>query len=420
MTTASETPESPAAQKIADAALSQPVLFDTITANNGSRIGIVTLNAEKTLNALSLEMTDLLSAQLRAWADDNGMAMVVLQAAGDKAFCAGGDLQNLYQSMRRHHASDHRDDARANHYACDFFSREYRLDYLIHTYSKPILCWGHGIVMGGGIGLMAGASHRVVTEKSRLAMPEIGIGLFPDVGGTWFLNRMPGKLGLFLALTGATMNAADAKFGQLADYAIAHADKSQVMANLLLTPWGVSREENSALLSTLLRHAEQSTALAPLAPGPLQTGFAQITTLCDHASLEQIVAAITTTKTDEAWLIKAAAALKKGAPGSIQLAALLLNHAPTLCLADVFRMEFDAALYCASGPDFAEGIRALLIDKDQRPQWQHASLSAATTTWAQKALISPWSAEAHPLADLGSAKATDQIVSLNLKTELQA
>jgi len=220
---------------------SQSVLFDTLTADNGSRIGIVTLNAEKTLNALSLEMIDLLAAQLAAWSSDTGIALVLFQAAGEKAFCAGGDLQNLYQSMLAHHASDQKDDVRANRYACDFFAREYRLDYLIHTYPKPILCWGHGIVMGGGIGLMAGASHRVVTEKSRLAMPEIGIGLFPDVGGTWFLNRMPGKLGLFLALTGAMINASDARFTKLADYAIAQADKQQVIAALLRQPWGASR-----------------------------------------------------------------------------------------------------------------------------------------------------------------------------------
>ena len=194
----------------------KPVLFETLIAENGCQIGVITLNAEKTLNALSLDMIDLMAEQLALWSTDDNIALVLMQAAGEKAFCAGGDLQNLYQSMLTHHASVDKDDVRANQYACDFFNREYRLDYLIHTYPKPILCWGHGIVMGGGIGLMAGASHRVVTEKSRLAMPEIGIGLFPDVGGSYFLNRMPGKLGLFLALTGAMVNAADAKFTKLA------------------------------------------------------------------------------------------------------------------------------------------------------------------------------------------------------------
>ena len=223
----------------------KPVLFEVRAAKNGRGIGMMTLNAEKTLNALSLEMIDLMAEQLAAWSTDDNIAMVFMQAAGEKAFCAGGDLQNLYQSMLTHHASAEKNDIRANPYACDFFNREYRLDYFIHTYPKPILCWGHGIVMGGGIGLMAGASHRVVTEKSRLAMPEIGIGLFPDVGGSYFLNRMPGKLGLFLALTGAMINAADAKFTKLADYAIAQVDKASVLEKLLQQPWRASQEKNS-------------------------------------------------------------------------------------------------------------------------------------------------------------------------------
>jgi len=375
-----------------------PVLFDTLTASNGKRIGVATLNAEKTLNALSLEMIHLLSAQLTAWSSDDSIAMVLLQAAGEKAFCAGGDLQNLYQSMLTQHASDQRDDSRANTYACDFFAREYRLDYQIHTFPKPILCWGHGIVMGGGIGLMAGASHRVVTEKSRLAMPEIGIGLFPDVGGSWFLQRMPGKLGLFLALTGAMINAADAKFTDLADYTIAHADKSRVIHDLLQAPWNTSHSHNATLLDSLLRQAEQSLQLAN---GPLQSQFARISDLCNHDSLEHIVNAITTQETDEIWLKKAAASLRAGAPGSIRLAAQLLQHASTLSLADVFRMEYIAVLHCTTGPDFAEGIRALLIDKDQSPRWQHASVSDVTDEWVQHFFITPWPEKTHPLDDLG-------------------
>lgn len=378
---------------------SQPVLFDTLIADNGSHIGLATLDAEKTLNALSLGMIDLLTAQLAAWSSDADVALVVLQAAGEKAFCAGGDLQNLYQSMRAHHTSAQKDDIRANRYACDFFAREYRLDYLIHTYPKPILCWGHGIVMGGGIGLMAGASHRVVTEKSRLAMPEIGIGLFPDVGGTWFLNRMPGKLGLFLALTGAMINASDAKFTKLADYAIAQADKQNVMDTLLCQPWSASQSENSQLLGTVLRQAERSLDLPS---GPLRNHFDVINTMCNRESLAQIVAAITALEIDEAWLTKAAASLAAGSPGSLGLAYLLLQRAPHLSLADVFRMEYVAALHCAARPDFAEGIRALLIAKDQRPQWQPASLADITPDWVDGFFVSPWSAEAHPLADLGN------------------
>lgn len=381
-----------------DDTLIQPVLFDVLTANNGSRIGVATLNAEKTLNALSLEMIDLLWTQLTAWAADAGIAFVVLQAVGEKAFCAGGDLQNLYRAMLAHHSSGAKNDICGNAYANDFFEREYRLDYLIHTYPKPVLCWGHGIVMGGGIGLMAGASHRVVTEKSRMAMPEVAIGLFPDVGGTWFLSRMPGRLGQFLALTGAAINASDAKFVKLADYAIVQAKKQEVLDSLLDQPWSAAPAENSRLLGAVLRQA-QSPQDFPA--GPLRQHFDLIESVCDSESLAQTVAAIKALDADDAWLKKAAAAVAAAAPVSLHLAWLLLQRAPHLSLAQVFRMEYAAALHCAAGPDFAEGIRALLIDKDQKPQWQSAAAIEGNGDWQEKVTRGPWSDKTHPLADLG-------------------
>jgi enoyl-CoA hydratase/carnithine racemase len=380
--------------------LTSPVLFGTLTADNGRRIGMVTLNAEKTLNALSLDMIDLLAAQLASWSTDESIAIIIMQAAGEKAFCAGGDLQNLYQSMLKHHASAEKEDIRANAYACDFFDREYRLDYFIHTYPKPILCWGHGIVMGGGIGLMAGASHRVVTEKSRLAMPEIAIGLFPDVGGSYFLNRMPGKLGLFLALTGAMINASDAKFIQLADYMIAQIDKVKVLDQLLSQPWGTTHDANSQLLDIVLRRSEITLDGVN---GPLQVHFDTLNALCDQDDLNQIVQAIIALDLEEIWLKKAVASLKSGSPSSAHLANLLLNQASNLSLADVLRLEYIAALHCAARPDFAEGIRALLIDKDQKPKWQPATYSEITNEWINGFIASPWSVQDHPLADLGKS-----------------
>lgn len=380
-----------------------PVLFETLATINGSAIGLITLNAEKTLNALSLDMIDLITKQLLAWSDDAHISIVVLQAAGEKAFCAGGDLQNLYQSMLAHHASEQYDDIRANHYARDFFEREYRLDYLIHTYPKPILCWGHGIVMGGGMGLMAGASHRVVTEKSRLAMPEIGIGLFPDVGGSYFLNQMPDKVGLFLALTGTLINAADARFINLADYVIAQADKAQVLDALLKQPWSDLPTKNGFLLDAVLNNAQtcSATGLDAVHTGPIETQLATIQMLCSEASIEHIIEAITNHSSDDQWLNKARASVKKGSPSAMHLANLLLNQARDMSLADVFRMEYLAALHCAARPDFAEGIRALLIDKDLKPNWQPATHSEITPDWVNSFIESPWPAAQHPLADLG-------------------
>jgi enoyl-CoA hydratase/carnithine racemase len=376
-----------------------PALFEELTAANGKRIGVATLNVEKTLNAISLEMVDLLDAQLRAWAADPQIAMVLLQAAGEKAFCAGGDLQGLYRTMLDQHASDQHEDIKSNTYACEFFEREYRLDYLIHTYPKPILAWAHGIVMGGGIGLMAGASHRVVTEKSRLAMPEITIGLYPDVGGTWFLNRMPGQIGLFLALTGASIGAADAIFARLADYQIEHARKQALLATLLTQPW--DGKQDDVLLTRVLLDAEQQTKAAfATAATPLRQHFELMHQLCSAPTLDEVVQNIVGLKTDDAWLQKGIATLVAGSPASAWLSHALQQRAVHMSLAEVFRLEYVVSLHCAARADFAEGIRALIIDKDRQPKWQPASLAEVDQDWGNGFFNDPWLAKNHPLADL--------------------
>lgn len=380
--------------------MTEAVLFEQWQAAHGCRIGSATLNAEKKLNALSLEMIDLLAPQLAQWADDDGIAMVVLQAAGSKAFCAGGDLHQLYRSMRAHHASPQHGDIRANAYAAQFFEREYRLNHLIHTYPKPILCWGHGIVMGGGMGLMAGASHRVTTEASRLAMPEISVGLYPDVGGSWFLGRMPGKLGLFLALTGAALNGSDAKFAGLADFAIANASRKNVFEKLLQQDWrGADAFE---LLTRILRRAERASHPQSdmFAVSPLRQHQDRIDDICSAASLPEIVEGLLALRTGDASLSMAIAALSVGSPGSAALSYRLQQRAKHLSLAQVFQLEFTVSMHCAARPDFAEGIRALLIDKDRKPQWHPAALDEITPQWVDEFFADPWPEGAHPLADL--------------------
>ncbi|MBC8006894.1 MAG: enoyl-CoA hydratase/isomerase family protein [Prolixibacteraceae bacterium] len=375
----------------------QPVLFEERRAANGARIGVARLNAEKTLNALSLKMIDLLAERLAAWATDPDLALVVLEGAGEKAFSAGADLHKVHETMLAHHASAQRDDIRGNEYAAGFFGREYRLDYAIHTYPKPVLCWGHGIVMGGGVGLMSGASHRVVTNESRVAMPEITIGLYPDVGGSWLLGRMPGATGLFLALTGARLQASDALFVKLADYCIDHARKSAVFEALLTQRWTRSHSTNDRILAAVLR----GFAAADLPHGPLRQNFDLINKLCGLGELQEIVSAITGLRTEDAWLARAGATLAAGSPSTAALSYELQRRAKYLSLADVFRMEFVAALHCARRPDFAEGIRALLVDKDQRPRWQPSTLAEITPEWTDGFFASPWKAHEHPLADLG-------------------
>lgn len=376
-----------------------PVRFSEQPTASGKKIAVACLDAEKSLNSLTLEMIDALWAQFRRWASDPTVAMVVLEGAGDRAFCAGADLTRLHATCIAHRASEARDNIAANAYALDFFSREYRLDYFIHHYPKPILCWGQGVVMGGGMGLMAGCSHRVVTDQLRLAMPEINIGLFPDVGGSWFLSRVPRQAGVFLAFTAAQLGAGDAIFAGLADFFIPHARKAEVMTALAAAPWRVEDDTNRRVLGEVL------ATKAEVVPtdGPLRTNLESIALACAGDSACEIRDRILALAARGEWFERAAATLRAGSPTTAALSLALQRRLRTASLADVFRAELVAALTCAARPDLAEGIRALLIDKDRTPRWAPATLETVTSAWIDGFFESPWPAAAHPLADLGAA-----------------
>jgi enoyl-CoA hydratase/carnithine racemase len=381
------------------------VSFEVRPTPSGHSIGFATLDNPRTLNGLSLAMCDALAVHLDRWADDDKIVAVVLQGNGEKAFCAGGDLQALYASMQSSMqgtpAQRGATDLEANTYARDFFVAEYRVDHRIHTYPKPLLVWGHGIVMGGGIGLMAGARHRVVTERSRLAMPEITVGLFPDVGGSWLLDRVPARGGRFLALTGAPLNGADAIFCGLADHALAEARRAEVLDVLVSSLWSNDVNENHGHLEACLRRFA-----VDLDPGPFEESIDAIGVACRREKLEDTVAAIAAWHGGEdTWRAKAADAMMRGSPGSARLSWELQRRARHLSLAAVFRLELGVALHCAAHGDFGEGIRALLIDKDQKPRWQPATFAEATTAWAERFFGSPWPAAQHPLADLETGRA---------------
>ncbi len=376
------------------------VLFEELDCANGMRIGIATLNTPKTLNGLSLEMTRLLANKIEVWASDPKLAVLVLKGAGDKAFCAGGDLHALHHSMVDNQGRA----AIENQHAGTFFAEEYALDYRLHTFPKPILVWGDGIVMGGGMGLMIGASHRIVTDTSRLAMPEISIGLFPDVGGTWMLNRLPGKTGLFLGLTGAQIGAADALFAGLADYHLTRNLWPALIEQLLTKAWvnsaQQSRLQNDALLDDLLAGLASTPTVAI---GPLQQHLSLIQACCAGSDLNRIVTAVLAlAEHTDPWLQRAAKTLAAGSPGSARLTFTLLKRVKHLSLADAYRVEWMAGLMCASHGDFKEGIRALLIDKDKQPKWNPAQLSDATEAWVEKFFTLPFAVEQHPLYRLGA------------------
>lgn len=370
-----------------------PVLFREVRADNGRRIGYAQLNAEKSLNALSLPMIRLLDPQLQAWARDPDIACVVLHGAGEKAFCAGGDVRSLYRAILDHQGPP------PNTANLAFFSEEYSLDLRIHRYPKPTLVWGSGIVMGGGLGLMAGASHRVVTETSRVAMPEISIGLFPDVGGSWFLNRMPGRMGLFLALTGASINGHDLLVAKLADHFVRAADRDAIFQALAATEWSADADANRERLSTLLEGFAAS-AMATRPESNLQKHADTIEQLSAGDALESVVGTITGYTGDDTWLSRAAKTLAAGSPTTAALIWELRRRAAQLSLADVFKLELTVALQCCAHPDFPEGVRALLIDKDNTPRWTPPTLAEVTPQWIAEHFTAPWSDGAASLGEL--------------------
>lgn len=369
------------------------VLFEMIECANGKQIGMATLNRPKTLNGLSLEMTRLLDVKLKAWETDDQVAAVIMRGAGEKAFCAGGDLHSLYDEMQAHRGKPARD----NQYACNFFAEEYTLDYFIHTYTKPILVWGDGIVMGGGMGLMAGASHRVVTERSRLAMPEISIGLFPDVGGSWLLAKAPGRTGVFLGLTGAQIGASDAMLAGMADHALPSDCFDTLLQKLQHTNWHVHYSDFQAMSDLL-----DGLAITDLPIGPLRTHFDLIQQTCNGYELEAIADKILKlAHHEDPWLARAAKTYEAGCPAAARLTWILWRCARQLSLADIFRMEWGVAIECAASGTFQEGIRAVLVDKDRSPKWEPPTLTETAGDWSQRYFSVALDDPTHPLKDLG-------------------
>ena len=372
--------------------LSAVIIVEELKTRSGKRVGLLTLNDTRSLNSLSLEMIRALTPQLLTWQDDNQVVAVVLQGAGDKAFCAGGNIRKLYDSLVAE------PEQVPNELALAFFSEEYRLNYLIHTYRKPFIVWGHGIVMGGGIGLMSGASHRVVTEASRLAMPEMAIGLFPDVGGTWFLNQAPGRIGLFLGLTGAHMNAADALFVGLADYVIPHAEKASLFEQLLSACWFDDDAANHEVVSAILRKME---AVELLSESNVCQHLDLINEVTMKETLSDIVQGIASVESDNSWWQRAVKAMQRGCPVTANLVYEQILRGAQLSLVEVFQLELVMALQCAAHPDFREGVRALLVDKDNAPTWQHKSISDVPAEWVNAHFQAPWEGDENPLKGLG-------------------
>ena len=349
------------------------------------RIGCITLNRPKALNALSLEMVRALTQTLMAWQSDPQVLAVAVRGMGKDApfgsFCAGGDIRFFHQAA-------HAGDASLG----DFFTQEYRLNHLIHTYSKPLIAFMDGIVMGGGMGIGQGASVRVVTERTKMAMPETLIGLFPDVGGGYFLSRCPGRLGEYLGLTGQMLGGAQAVAAKLADIALPSGMLEPIWQTLIGSPFENPESVERWVLA-------QSGALTPekLSPQP------QIDEVFGLPSITAILTKLES-GTDE-WSQQTTRALRLRSPLMLHVVLAQIRRARQMSLADELRMERDMVHHCfhlraVADSDTVEGIRALAVDKDHSPKWKPALLEDVDVSEAARFLASPWTPDQHPLRDL--------------------
>jgi enoyl-CoA hydratase/carnithine racemase len=361
-------------------------------AGKQQQVAIATLVREKPLNGLLLDTIDQLAAKIGAWLADDSIACIVLSSSSDRAFCAGADITALYHSIRQAGDGD-------NPYAQAFFLHEYELNYLLHTATKPIVVWGNGIVMGGGLGLLGGCSHRIGTPATRIAMPEITIGLFADAGGTKFLSSMPDHLGLFAGLTGCQLSASDALELDLLDVIIEAEKKDEVFDQLTTQRWVSDEQENARLATGLLARYRTPTAV----PMNLMSRRDQVRDLmqsCLAADNFFDVFDATGPFGDE-WLDAAMKTYRNGSPTTARVTVEQMKRAQGMSLADMFRMELVIAYQCIRHPDFPEGIRALLIDKDRNPNWRYKSAREVPDTYVAEHFQPVWSG-VHPLQALGN------------------
>jgi len=365
------------------------------------RVGCITLNRPQALNALSLPMIRAITAALRAWQDASVVDAIAIRGTGKSApfghFCAGGDIRFFHRAALSGEAELE-----------DFFTEEYTLNHLIHRFEKPVVVLLDGIVMGGGMGLAQGASHRIVTENSRLAMPETLIGLFPDVGGGYFLSRLKGHLGEWLALTGTVVGAATAiKIGWADRYIPSHR-LTEVWEMLAVAQWAGQGGVSEYLTGFDEPAVPVNPALDSLLDPSTGNAISELIDRCfGQPSVSEVVA--TLASEDHPWAKTTLESLVKRSPLMLHVAFEQIRRARSMSLADELRMERDLVRHCfhphhldrrAGQTETAEGIRALAVDKDHHPRWEPAALTEVTAEMVAPFFVSPWPSWAHPLGAL--------------------
>lgn len=342
---------------------------DVIFTQEG-QLGLITLNRPSALNALTFHMILALQEQLQSWKDDKAIQAVVLRAAPGNAFCAGGDIRMLYSAGKTHKSQ-----------AMEFFWHEYRLNHFIHHFGKPYISLMDGMTMGGGVGVGMHGSHPVASERFVFAMPETGIGFFPDIGASHLLSNCPGYLGIYLGLTGNRLGPQDAMRAGLVKQTVSSENMPLFLKALLKED--LSHEA----------HTKVDKCLQAFAWSSPMTEESQHHALIDdcfvHEEVEMIQESLESTKDD--WAMKVLKTLSQKSPLSLKITLAQLKKAEGMTLADCLKMDYDLVGHFIDGTDFYEGVRALLIDKDKNPHWDPAELNQVS-----KSMVADYFVESEP------------------------
>lgn len=332
------------------------MVIDDIEIKSGvsGNVGHILLNRPQALNALTMEIIRMLTAVLESWRTDDAVSAVVIEGAGDRAFCAGGDIKACYATGMRYRTGRQVNDR----VLTLFYEEEYVMNRMMYHYKKPLIAFMNGITMGGGFGVAGPCRYRIATEKTVFAMPETNIGFFPDIGGVWFLSRAPGETGTYLAMTGNSVGPADMLYCGLATHYMP-SDK-----------W--DRDAAAADIESFLNR----NAGRPGDPGELERNRGVIDRCFAHDTAEKIVRALESE--DGAWAQTVAQTLRKRSPVSVKIALEHLHRAKGESFDDVLRRDFLLAQHFMRGHDFYEGVRAAVIDKDKNPRWLPARLEDVT------------------------------------------
>jgi len=343
------------------------ILFERI-----GQLGLVTLNRPQALNALTYGMALALERQIDAWRDDDAVAAIAIRGAGDRAFCAGGDIRSLYENGR--------EDGKRN---WQFFADEYRMNTKVKRYPKPYISLMDGIVMGGGVGVSIHGAVRVATERTVFAMPETGIGLFPDVGGTYFLPRLPGRIGMWLALTGSRLKGEDVVRAGVCDAYVASA----------AIPGLIDFMAHRADWSLGAREALAPAGLTWEIEGDIPH-LPDIHYLFSFGSVELTLKILEEAGTG--WAAQQRATILTKSPTSTRIAFRQITMGGDLSFEDCMRLEYRLARFCMVHPDFYEGVRSVIIDKDNAPRWDPPTFAGATDAFVAPA-FEPLGEEELPL-----------------------